>query len=487
MIENRFNLVDEKWISVADKGLVSLKEIFSDFSLKALGGNPIQKISITKLLLAIAQSAYTPKDDEDWNNLTSKELAEKSLQYLTKNKDCFWLYGKKPFLQMPAMIKAEKRPLGAVSIGIATGNTSILLQSQIEKKLSDAEKAQLVIELQNFAFSGKKTDNSIILTPNYEKNKTSKPGPSIGFQGFLHSFIMGSTILNTILLNLFTYEQIKEIKFAEKGLGKPAWENMPEGEDCIRAKELKKTYLGRLVPISRFLLIEEDNLHYSEGIVYPNYLSGSFDISTAINFSDKKPRCLWVNPEKRPWRQLTSLLAFFSNEKKDAFDCYQLRLGIPRAKYEKNIGVWSGGLSVSSNAGEQFCSGNDDFVESEFSLKTSCLGETMFLRLKAEMSIIEEISKNVFACVLKFLNHQMSDNKSQAGQASNLFWQLAENHFQKLIDACSDETSIEHIRKFFVNEAYKVYDTFCSKETSRQIDAWAKNRPKLGKYLKVGS
>jgi CRISPR system Cascade subunit CasA len=481
---NCFNLVDEKWIPVADYSLASLNEIFSRFDLRALGGNPIQKISIIKLLLAIAQAAYTPKDDDDWKRLGKNGIAEKSLEYLKREKDCFWLYGEKPFLQMPLVINARLQSLGAVSDGIVTGNTTVLFQSQVEHKLTDAEKAQLVVELGNFAFGGKKTDKLIILSNDCIK-KTGKPGPALGYNGFLHSFLIGSSIFETLWLNMLTEEQIKEIPFAIKGLGIPPWEKMPIGEDCARAKELKETYLGRLVPLSRFFLLENDNLHYTEGIIYQNYLTGSFDISTAINFSGEKSRALWVNTEKKPWRELTSLLAFLTSQKKDFFDCYQLRLGLDRAKKTemKSISIWSGGLRVSGNSGEQYCSGSDDFVESEFSLEMSCLNLPWFQRFKKEMEIIEELAKDVYKCTLGFLKQQNSANKSQAGRASNLFWQLAEHSFQKLIKSCNDKTFMM-IRPIFMKEAQRAYDIFCYNETARQLDAWAANKPRLGKYLK---
>ena len=67
--ERRFNLVDENWIPVAGENLVSLRRVFTDHSLMALGGNPVEKIALTKLLLAIAQTAYTPKDEEEWARL----------------------------------------------------------------------------------------------------------------------------------------------------------------------------------------------------------------------------------------------------------------------------------------------------------------------------------------------------------------------------------------------------------------------------------
>ncbi|MCL5254743.1 MAG: type I-E CRISPR-associated protein Cse1/CasA, partial [Gammaproteobacteria bacterium] len=52
-MENRFNLVDEPWIPVADYGRVSLRQIFTNSDYRALGGNPVQKIALLKLLLAV--------------------------------------------------------------------------------------------------------------------------------------------------------------------------------------------------------------------------------------------------------------------------------------------------------------------------------------------------------------------------------------------------------------------------------------------------
>jgi CRISPR system Cascade subunit CasA len=489
-VSNRFNLVDEKWIPIANHGLASLADVFSQPSYAALGGNPIQKIALTKLLLAIAQAAYTPADDEDWKRVGAKGMAMKSLAYLEEKKDCFWLYGGKPFLQMPAIAKAAKQSFGAATVSVATGNTTVLLQSQIEQNLTDAEKALLIVELGNFALGGKKTDNSIVLSPGYtgksnEKGKpsTGKPGPALGFMGFLHNFLVGSTILESLWLNLLTEEQIISTPHLTNGIGIAPWEEMPQGEDCAKARELKTTYLGRLVPLSRFALLADDGLHYSEGIFYPGYAQGGFDLSTGVDFSATKARALWVDTEKRPWRQLTSLLAFLANEKKGSFDCYQLRFGLSRARTALDkVGIWSGGLRVSNNAGEQYASGADDFVESEFFLETAELGEPWFFQLKAEMAVIEALAKNVYSCTMGFYKQQLAEGKGQATQSSNLFWQLAEHHFQELINACGTDTA-ESLRPIYAQIALKAYDTYCPKDTARQLDAWAASRPQLGKYF----
>ncbi len=81
-MENRFNLIDEPWIAVVDVGLVSLKDIFSQPGLRAFNGNPVQKIALTKLLLAIAQAAVTPADDSAWQRMGWQGMANRCLQYL---------------------------------------------------------------------------------------------------------------------------------------------------------------------------------------------------------------------------------------------------------------------------------------------------------------------------------------------------------------------------------------------------------------------
>ena len=65
-MDNRFNLIDEPWIPIADCGRVSLGQLFANPDYRALGGNPVQKIALMKLLLAIAQAAATPDDETGW-------------------------------------------------------------------------------------------------------------------------------------------------------------------------------------------------------------------------------------------------------------------------------------------------------------------------------------------------------------------------------------------------------------------------------------
>jgi CRISPR system Cascade subunit CasA len=506
-VENKFSLLDEPWIPIADVGRVSLKQIFTEPTYRALGGNPVQKIAVTKLLLAIAQAACTPEYNyDDWENLSTDELAKNCLAYLKTHHDRFYLYGENPFLQIPAIAKAAIQPIGAVLPEIATGNTTVLNTIQIEKQLDDADKALLILQLMGFGLGGKKTDNTVTLSAGYTgkskdngKGTTGKAGASLGYMGFLHSFLQGETLLQTLWLNLFSQEQINELPYDnDDKLGIAPWEKMPEGEACETAKQLQNSLMGRLIPLSRFCLLNETGLHYSEGITYHDYKTGMVDLSVAFSNAEKK--VLWVDTERRPWRFLTALLSFMESQltekvsKKDGstkggFNCYYIRQGIDRMRDIElpmaKIGLWSGGLKVSSNAGEQYVSGSDDFVESiTFFNKEDVFNAAWYSALKQEMSMLDELADKVKKSTWHYFKAQNMDGNKQSAAASHLFWQLCERKYQALVLDCKSEEKTKALRKDFARFARTAYNAYCPNNTARQLEAWAKSLPHLGYYLK---
>jgi len=493
-MENRFNLIDQPWIPVADIGRVSLGQLFSNPDYRALGGTPVQKIAVMKLLLAIAQAATTPEDDAAWDALSMQCMVDRCLSYLHRWRDRFYLYGEHPFLQMPAIARAAVRSFGAVLPEVATGNTTVLTQSQVPRRLEDADKALLLLCLMGFALGGKKTDNSVILSPGYAgktndkgKASTGKPGPSVGYFGLLHSLILGESLLETLRLNLWTDQDVRNAGYYPNGLGIPPWEQMPQGESCARAQALKGALMGRLLPLSRFCLLHEDGLHYSEGIAHPDYKAGGVDPTVAINHSGKDLKALWVNPEKRPWRELPALLSFLETSQ-GRFDCQQLRVAQKRVQQSvARFAIWSGGLCVSSNAGEQYVSGSDDFVESVVWLESEMLDSFWFARLRQEMEALSDLGKLLYGCVMGFGKAQLVDGQDMAGHACQLFWQLCEREFQTLIDHCDVSAQAQavrqQLRRRFGAYVHHAFDQQCAHDTARQLDAWARSRPNLHKYL----
>ena len=148
--ENRYNLLDEAWIPIADMGKAGLLRVFGGRECRALGGTAVQKIAVLKLLIAIAQAAATPQDTQEWAAMGPDGLGERCTAYLKLWRNAFWLYGDKPFLQMPACSKAELKPYGTAMPQVASGNTTLLTQLQLEPVMSDASRALLLVEQMGF-------------------------------------------------------------------------------------------------------------------------------------------------------------------------------------------------------------------------------------------------------------------------------------------------------------------------------------------------
>ena len=82
--QNRFNLIDEKWIPIVGSEKANLFDIFTDTSLRDFGGSPLQKIALQKLIQAIAQAAWTPENEDEWRKAGASGLSKYCLEYLNE-------------------------------------------------------------------------------------------------------------------------------------------------------------------------------------------------------------------------------------------------------------------------------------------------------------------------------------------------------------------------------------------------------------------
>ncbi|NTW50030.1 MAG: type I-E CRISPR-associated protein Cse1/CasA [Chlorobiales bacterium] len=504
-IQNRFNLIDELWIPVVGKGLVSLSDIFSDSEIPALGGNPVQKIALTKLLLAIGQAACTPETTEELERLDAETFRAACLIYLKKWRDRFWLFGEKPFLQMSAILEwmESQRAAGILSetenvkqIGpgfypsLPSDNDSILSQFQTLETQTDAEKALFIVSIMNFAFGGTQMNKNIYPSTEKEKGKgkAAKPGPSIGTKGYLHTFLFGSTISDTLIMNLLSLEDIANYLFWENGIGTPPWENMPVSRDCEVALSLEKSYMGTLVSLSRFVLLHDDGIYYIDGLPYRSHYEGWLEPSMTIGENNKgKPIALESNPALRPWRELVSILAVFNSNKNNNHVCLLVKNGLNRwPKRFDMIGVWSGGLQITTSPfKDQYAKGNNDFVESSVKLDSEMWNDLWYEYFCKEISTLDAMASKVSDGVIKYYDSFEIESQKKpkkrtatktAEKAIELFWQLAERLSKDIAYACLPARYTESmpiIRKRMISIARESYDAYCPKETARQIDAWA--------------
>lgn len=491
-MNNRFNLIDQKWIPTAAKQNVSLKDVFKGKGIRDIGGNPVEKISFFKLFLAIAQRSVALKGQpiDSYNN---EKLSNICIEYLEQNYNNFFLWGDKPFLQIPGARAAKVKTFNELSIDISTGNSPVLYASQHERDFTEEEIPKLILTLMSFATGGKKTDNSVILTPGYKgkmnekKNpSTGKAGPSLGFKGYLHSFVLAETLLDTIRINLFDEEYIKEFDFMTEGIGIPPWEEYPLGEDDEIAIRLKNSYMGRLIPMCRFVYLNEDGMHFTEGIKHNSIYDGAFDMSTTVDFSKKKPITLWSDPGTHPWRYMFLFLSFFDSESTSEMVCHQLKNAFRRIQKEKmNCYIWSGGLRVSSKAGEQYCTGDDDYTSSKIFLNYSYLSEECYAKLKFNFEILKKYETVLYFSVRGYFEGLRIDFKKHCEKAKKLYWEFMQKdlHFMTDMVFLEDERTVK-IAAF--NYIRNVYDLMCPASTPNRIMEWAKNNPAINKGGKKG-
>ena len=480
-MSNRFNLIDAPWIPVENEGLHGLQDVLTNKSLTKLHCMVLDKIAILKLLLAIGQSAFTPKDDAEWLSVGLDGFIKKVNVYLSKFFDKFYLYGDEPFLQYTCLDKflKDKKSYGNFIPNIAVGNTSVVTQWQVERALSDAEKAQLLIRQMAMSFSGKKVDNSVTLTPGYkEKSKSGKAGPGIGAYGLLHSFYTGDSVAETVYYNLLTLKDLENLPMFRHGVGMAPWEKMPAGEDDEIARSLKNSLMGRLVSLSRFCYLHDDGIKLTEGLIHLNYKDGIYDPSVCVIDDGKEPKALWADTEKKPWRQLDALLGFLGSSSVNG--CMQLKLPAERIKrLNKCFGVWAGGLALSSNSGEQYLTGTDDEVQSEILLpEPSCQGELWFSKFCDSIAKLNEMANFLRKSVKKYLDEFSDQNDGILKQVTMEYWQHAEKVSQELVTNCYMENmeEVQRLMKKCSGFSRDIYDKHCPCNTPRQIKAWAKHR-----------
>jgi len=483
-MDENFNIIDDSWIPVVGMGRIGLGELFSNNDIKRLGGTPLERIAVFKLLLAIAQSAIELENEKEWGELGENGLRKAALEYLEKNHDLFYLYGDKPFLQLHSVKNAKLKPYGTISLITASGNNTVLTQTQTAKPLDDGEKALALVQLMSFAAGGKQVDNNVVLSQGYSlKTKSGRAGPALGYCGFLHSFFLSNSIIGSIYINLLTRKQIKDMGMFPGGLGVAPWAKMPVGEDDDIAKGLKESYIGRLVPMCRFVLLEDEGIRLTEGIKHFDYSEGVFDPSVAVNISAKtKAEVIWANPEKRPWLQLTSLLSFLSSQQTQKYECYQLKYVLPRLITLPSFTIWSGGVRVTNQTGEQYVKGANDFVDSEIQLDHSIFTDQarFFSKLTDSMKKLNDNWTILRQGILSYFGDQNVKDRTPVNKAEADFWNLSEDLFDELLLECEDTDSITKdsvvIRK---SEAIakNIFDLYCPRETVRQLEAWAKNRP----------
>jgi len=491
----KFNLCDDPWIPIAGSPKrLSLMEAFSERSPGRLAGNAVDKIVILRFLLALVHASNRIPDDDAWLALTPEIMAGNVRAYLASHRECFDLYGERPFLQFPklAEIGGQASPTGSLMVNVSAGNKVVLSGWNQAQPLSEAEKVILLLRSSCFACGGKKFDKDLHLSPGIVKGATGSAGTLLGFMGFLHAYMLGGTLWETLRQNLLTEKDVRDINVWPEGVGTPFWEDMPSGEADERAQRYKRSYQGQLFPLDKFMLLREDGIIKTSGIDYPGHKEGLTDPALTITSDGKNSRAAWAKAEERPWRQLPALLSFLQSS--DRGQPYFLSMGMSKIRllHAETCAVWVGGVSVSSNSGEQYLSGMNDYMESEFPFATAYMVEESYQTFTGLMKGLDELAKRLYGCVSAYYTKVPGkDNAAnQAARAKAVFWERMEPHAQEILELAFSEENEEKVRqaqlKWFALVC-GIYDECCPRDTPRQLTAWVEANPSFQSSKKKGA
>lgn len=322
------NLVTEPWIPVLHGGgerrLVSLNQIFTNGrSYTDLAVRPHERIALMRLLIAIAQAALSgPKDIGEWGKALDR-LPDAATRYLQNWKDRFELFhNEHPFLQLTGL-KPQNAEMendeGALTLSskldfaLATGNNSTLFDhganSNDIRRFPTSALPLMLLTFQCFSPGG------LIAQLRWGKHITSKSSKHAPCTpgSMLHTFVRRPTVFETVHVNLLTQIDV-EHRWGTNDWGKPIWEWMPATwDDAPAIRNATRTYLGRLVPLSRFVQLKHDCVHMllGNGFDYPAFDGKQIPAepsATVILVKKGEARALLGAGEKAIWRELPALI-----------------------------------------------------------------------------------------------------------------------------------------------------------------------------------
>jgi len=482
------NLIGEPWIPVmyenGESRVAGLRQLYEDASsIKDLALPPPERISVTRLLLCITQAALDgPEDEGDWLHCKEK-IIPASIEYLQKRLDRFNLYGKKPFLQVEDLEEKEKdkSTLDNLDFGLASGTNPTLFDHEASPKGRPHSKPWIVLKLltyQNFALRGtlgkkkwKGKDTS--------KGRESNDAPCVAGTP-LFTIIRGENMLDSIHLNLVTKEEIKKWQPLEWGF--PIWDSFPDAQDAPITKHIVKSYLGRLVPLSRAIKIYKDSTRVliGNGLSYPKFPLFRDPMATVLARKEHYTY-LKIDTSRHPWRDLNSIL--------------QLKMvgvlgGPPALKNLRACDVgtfdlWVGGIQADAQRHKITDSG-----EWTFPLHSDLLRDgNGITTLKKGVSFADRKEKVLRAAITAYCKKFLVKSKKDASElkkrinkhALAFYWNLLDTEHKTLITLANERLEANVWFKVVASAAQKSYEAACPCTNARQIEAFVIGKQELFK------
>lgn len=528
------NVAFDPWIPVVTLDgkpkLASLCEVLTEGHLLAdLAVRPHERVALMRLFLCVAHAALDgPKDYDEWCEVP-KRLPDAAKKYLETWKDSFELFHPtKPWLQV-AGLKSDRdgaeiwTPLSKLSFFLATGENTTLFDHEgmngSNRNLSIESTIVSMVAFQAFSVGGLMGrtywGGELCGTPADPKKANgpvkSEDGPCVS-SSMLHGLIRRENILHSVAANLPSYEDVHFHSGDSKPIGRPVWEKFPTSiNDEAARTNASKSYLGRLMPLTRYVRIDPDGrgMILGNGIEYvpfkrslekgkPPIETGEPPELTAtvvVSRSGKKENrsLLSYQPGKSFWRELASIVVCRNAE----------GTGGPLSLRSLGEGA-ACDLVISALARDQATIA--DATESVYHIPARLRSQEGLGAYQGGVQEAEQISWHLGDAIEKFrstLDGGWEGRVKSAGPSKNdllgklhgtgamSYWTRVETQLGLLLahiealDSDRAESTRKDWREMLWQSARDAYASVCGQETPRQIKAFTEGWKELDSRPKV--
>lgn len=513
------NVAFDPWIPVVTISgkpkLASLKTVLTEGEKFAdLAVRPHERVALMRLFLCVAHAALNgPKNYGEWCDVP-KWLPEAVRTYLTEWKDSFELFHKeKPWLQVAKLnlLPSDKgddsddekgwSTLNKLCFTRASGNNSTLFDHESNgggpTEYTTEEIALNLLTFQNFFVAGGKASSRLWGKIEMKNPPNPKGGPCSG-KSILFTFLRDKDICKSIHLNLNTYEDLKFLYGdSQDWLGKPLWampiKSPADHEAILNATQ---THIGRLVPQTRILRVNEDRKRVllGPGFPYPKFQDEKNpfypDIfaTTVSNKKDGKRELLSARPNKSIWRELHALAI----SRKSVATSSRGPLCLLNSPDTNSCDIIVGAMITNPEQAAEIV----DLVESIFHIPSKLRLETGTHEYESEVKTAEAMASRLGWAVTEYrkkIDGGWEGKVKSAGKdkvrlhstATRDYWTTVEKKLCLLmshIEAIGTDDAIptrEKWRKMLFSTACEAYRLACGQETPRQMRAFAFGWKKL--------
>jgi CRISPR system Cascade subunit CasA len=282
----------------------------------------------------------------------------------------------------------------------------------------------------------------------------------------VHTFVLGSNLLATIRLNLLTKEAVSYS--VPPDWGRPVWEIPPvRAGDTAAVHNATQTYLGRLVPLSRALRLEDDgaSILLANGLDYPIFPAFREATATVVQRKDELG-LLPASTGRSLWRQLPAIAV----KRRAGADQTAGPLALNHSTDGQDVTLWIGALVTDKAKIE-------DVVEASYTLPVGLLSEFGRLAYEGGVKHAEE-SESALIQAVKAHAAELKVVSPAYDRARQHFWTRVEQGLPALFDVARQLTPPEQLTASAWGQAVRAaaldaYEQTCPRQTPRQIQAFA--------------